>query len=540
MKELRPDSWANKLAKEAVAFGAFGLAALPVATMAALEHTEVETTFPIGGERTVTVKPSLGNNADFNLGPHGTIRTKTHGLLGTEVEIGPVRPHPGATPSTTRFIDSIGQSFIAYDKNSLESAARIISDEVGQETAKNLLFFDLLGATGLYAIGLYQRRQGKQTLSPVLAGGIALGLFASYATLETTETPPEAEAWQTIQLPEFGAVKVNDANTYALLREILPALTQYKASIEHDNRDFLAEGETGLAVITKRILADRAPNDALIVSSSDEHFSEVMLSARSNLVQLLDPDLSITTGDLSNFDNPLEASVIASIHAPDTRTVGILGNHDGKVVEKTLDDAGVVVLESDEPVTYDLDNGQTITIFGANDPRYTAPFTSGWVERNEGDIAKTIDSLKKNAPENPDILLMHNPNDIETLNEMGISAPLELSGHAHLQSQTIVGNNTYWISQGALSGGQSRTVGNILSPLGTPTSTAYINVVLYDTVNNSVRKHYVISFDTSGNVHMIESSLPENLSPPTNSGSSAASRPRSASTPRGKTNSVTD
>ncbi len=195
-------------------------------------------------------------------------------------------------------------------------------------------------------------------------------------------------------------------------------------------------GNTALTVSNIKISSGRIPaafSGFRIAQVSDLHNTEFG-DGNAELLKLLSeskPDIIVITGDLIDASHT-DIGIALGFAQESVRiapTYYATGNHEAVCSQYSdlkigLEAAGVIVLE-DEAISLER-NGETITLFGLDDPDFTVKGDMF------GEVPAMVDTKLKNLDNGEGgytILLSHRPELFETYVNCGID--LVFAGHAH-------------------------------------------------------------------------------------------------------------
>ncbi len=194
-------------------------------------------------------------------------------------------------------------------------------------------------------------------------------------------------------------------------------------------------GNTAIELNTYTIKSEKLPESFSgyrIAHISDLHNAEVGKDNVKLLAMLreAEPDIIAITGDLIDSRN---TDIEIALHfAEEAVKIApcyyITGNHEARVSEynimkSNLSELGVIVL-SDARIELEK-NGQTISVWGVDDPSFQTDYLFGDAET----VMRTKLQTLTSENEAYTVLLSHRPELFDTYVESGID--LILSGHAH-------------------------------------------------------------------------------------------------------------
>lgn len=481
------------------AMGATGLAiaALPLAAYAGFSTTEIEKTLPVAGERTFTISPSFDRSVTGDFGPHGKIAIDIDSPIGATIKVGSIPIDQNATSNKTLHskqniaIEALNSLF-SLNEESIDYMTQSIKKELLIDFAKRTAIIDLSLTVGAY---LASRKFTKKEILTGLTTAIALlGVAAdspqyaensnNYATVDTS----------------YGTLRIYDKLTADLILTKLPSLEEIHVSQVAANEAFVASVSSQLDSILGDIRAAQPENTTLVEVSSDIHTTSTMLDILTHARSRIEPDLVLNAGDLTNYDSEFELFVAKKLN-PD---VIALGNHDGPAVREALLEAGALLSEEPSLVNVPLaDDASSINILTAEDPRYTAAGTKGTIERTPGAIEAMRSKLLEIASENDiDIILLHEPSDVQFLIDNGIAFDFAISGHTHKAGVVELPGGRTWLQVGTTGGIASRTVASVLTPLTTPSKEATYSYAALDDKTGELRALYTITITPEGKVHL--------------------------------------
>lgn len=473
--------------------GAIGITAatLPLAVYTGFNTTEVEKTLPIAGERNFVFSPSFDNAITADFGPHGKIGIETVSPIGASIDVGGVSIGQAANDTTSQSKQNIlieaANSLLVLNEESIDYMSKSIKRELLIDFFRKTAAIEALLLAG--ALGVRRRFSTKE---------IATGLIAATALLGiTTDSPQNIKTDDYVTFDaSFGTLRIYDEVTADLLLTKLPSLEEIRISQIEANKDFVSTVNTQLDSILADIRIAQPSDTTLVEISSDIHTTATMLDILSYARDEIKPDLVLNAGDLTNYDSELELFAAEKLR-PD---VIALGNHDGPAIERALLEAGTLLSETPTVLEVPLaDNETSLKILTAEDPRYTAAGTKGTVERSPGAINTMRGQLLEAASTNDiDIVLLHEPSDVQFLIDNGVTFDLAISGHTHKAGVVELSDGRTWLQVGTTGGIASRTVASLLSPLTTPSKDATYSYAALDNNTGELQALYTITVTPGG------------------------------------------
>lgn len=494
----RKPSVGKRILKHLGHYAGLAVAVAPIAAIVSFQFSSVEKTLPIAGDRQFTFSPNLHGNVSVDAGPHGTLRyDPVDGPLGVDIKVGSVPKQTDAKLNDISVLTEAAKTLVSVNETTLTKTGEAIKGDLKNEMGKNFLLGELLLFSGLAGSELF-RQQGRYGSLGI--GVLALGLVAGYGTVAQYEEP---KYWMTITTP-VGDIQVDDTITAAGLREILPGAIRLNEKRIENNREYIDSVFELSKPYFNEILADMGEHDVLISEDSDMHTAEVMTEVAAKSNDYMHPDIALRSGDLSNADNVLEIATVVTGVDPEsgTVTVAVGGNHDGKEIKDAMKEAGAIYPDGKLVTIENPRTGEPVTILGMDDPRVTYPGEDGVVPRSEGSVEKMQEALLEAARKfQPDIIMVHEPADIQYLLDNGITASFMVSGHTHVHSLEEIPDGE-WLKAGDAGGIGNRDITNILTPFGRPGTEAYRYYIRYDSLNKRVAAIYIMVYTPGGKVSM--------------------------------------
>ena len=467
---------------------ALGVAALPLAAVAGFNSTEIDTTIEIGGTRTVSVSPTMDGRLTVDSGVLGRVSVDRDSLLGGNVQVGGVpftsRADAINSGKESDVISSAVNSAYLLNNESLRFAVENIQHDLLIDFTQKTLTYE---AVALLALMIGRRKGIKaRTVAATLIG-------ANLALLPLSDSPRVMtdEPHTTYTSSFIGDIRIYDRVLSDVLHKILPATEAMRARQVEDNKEFIDTVSTQLPVIAAEITASLDDEDDLILVTSDTHTSSTMLDINNSLADLLQPAVRLDAGDITNYDFTIE-SFAAKELKPD---VVALGNHDNGIIKKALTQEGAITSDTPELVEIPLGGGAPpLRILTVNDPRRTAPGATGVNERKPGIIESTREQLLSIASrEDVDIVLVHEPSDLEFLVDNDAPFTLGISGHTHKNSISQTENGATWLQAGTTGGIAPRSIQSFLTPLATPSKEATISYIARNRETGEMRAIYTVT-----------------------------------------------
>ncbi len=475
------------------------IAVAPMAGVFAFETASVTETLPVVGQREFTFSPNLHSSVTVDTGMGGKLRAPLDSKpFGLDIEVGhaPISSAGQAEAEDFGVLSTATQTILRLNGDTLKTSAELIKQDLERELLVKFLYGEL---GGLAVIGAHNLLRKNKRYSAALIGGLSLTSLPVYGVFAEAQPP---EAWAAISTP-LGVVYSNDAVTTALVRKASSGAENLNKKRLKNNERYEENAFEKTIPFLDEILVNRGENDMILSFETDMHTAEVMTQVGTRSDDYLKPDAKLKGGDMSNINNLFEvATVTVGIDDQGAPTVGIEGNHDGKVIKDAMEKEGAIFPDGTLVTLKNPRTGQSVTLLGMDDPRVTLPGQHGVVERSEGAVADMQAKLLAAAQTlQPDIIMLHEPTDIQFLIDNGVTAKLFLSGHEHMHSieSTPAGE---WLKGGDAGGIGVRDITNILTPFGRPATDAHRYYIRYNTELDRVAAIYTLLYSPDGDVSM--------------------------------------
>lgn len=479
--------------------GAIGITAatLPLAAHIGFNSTEVEKTLPIAGERNFVFSPSFEDGLIADLGPSGKIGIETTSPIGVTIDVGGIpisQTADSITPQSKQNIAiEVVNSLFTLNEESINYMNQSIERELLTDFFKKTALTEAILLAGIF--GARRRFSTKEIATGLIATTALLGGI----TADNYSNVDNSNDYVTFNT-SLGPLRIYDKLTADLLLTKLPSLNEMYTSQTVANEVFVATVSAQLDDTLNDIREMQPEGTTLVEISSDIHTTATMLDILTYARSQIEPSLVLNAGDLTNYDSEFELFAAKKLD-PD---VIALGNHDGSAIREALQKAGALL--SEEPALIEIplaDGMSSLTILTAEDPRYTAAGTKGTIERTPGAIDTMRTQLLEIASDNDiDIVLLHEPSDVQFLIDNGITFNLAISGHTHKAGIVELSDGRTWLQVGTTGGIASRTVASLFSPLTTPSKDATYSYVALDEETGKLRALYTLTVNPGGEVRL--------------------------------------
>lgn len=354
----------------------------------------------------------------------------------------------------------------------------------------------------------------KRLLTPLVATGLFAAEIAALGTASITpDSPPVAESSiiKSLDGTYFEGSSTTDEPLRTILDRAVPTIKNLGKRQNHFLEEYQAAAKLSLES-QKDTLSVPLSNEEVIMTFSDLHCSYAMIPLLKEIADLYHPQTVISSGDDTNFGSALENGCIQrekTITDPSHMVVSG-GNHDSKITEKQMDDAGIKNLGGK---TLDI-NGTSV--LGDDDPEITPPLTSGYrifegKEETEEQLGDRI--LEQALKDQPDVITLHQPTAvkpiIEYLNNPSDSslriASLVLNGHLHRRDGPYViwngdGSWTVQYQMGTAGGVGTATLSSFSTPFSKPLTPGEATIFFKDKESRLITGYQILSFQTDGSV----------------------------------------
>jgi predicted phosphodiesterase len=239
---------------------------------------------------------------------------------------------------------------------------------------------------------------------------------------------------------------------------------------------------------SSELMQQRNEGDRLILAYSDLHCSLAEASVLRHAQEIYAAPTIVNAGDITTNGLEVEKKCIEIIDAIDdpvadsggekveAEQLADIGNHDSKDTSDQLKDSDVVYLNGETHETKDF------SVLGDDDPERTPAFASGADTRFSRDHSGETEEeageklAKQSQKDDPDIVVVHEPEEADAFVAAGGKATLLINGHDHqLRAPKIITTPTgtiYSFDPGTAGGIGEQTIDNLNFPLSLPSKVA--------------------------------------------------------------------
>jgi len=387
----------------------------------------------LGGERSdevgplivkSSVTPSLVGDSVVEVPPLGTITLDSHD--------GPLR-----LTATIDGIDSDATSGLLTGAASVGTQDEVLADIRSLVIAT---YIQALVAATLGAL-LATLLVWRSTRLTLIATGTTLAVFLVTAGVA-------AATWneRAVAQPHYTGLLVYVPRVVGTADEVVNDFERYGDQLARlvDNVSKLSSTITSLPTF------EPDPNTVRVLHVSDIHLNPNVWPIMRTIVQQYDVDVIVDTGDIADQGTSAEARLLDPVGDFDIPYIYVRGNHDSGTIEAAIAaNPNAIVLDGE---SVDVEG---LSFIGSGDPRFTpdkdAAVTSDEVLQQGEDLAAVAATL----PEQPDVILVHDPNAAPPLAESG---PLILAGHTHTRREEQLDDDTTLLVQGSTGGAGLRAL----------------------------------------------------------------------------------
>jgi predicted phosphodiesterase len=380
-------------------------------------------------ETTVSVDPKVFGHTVVDIAPLGTLEIDSHG--------GPV-----GLSISVRAVDTDRAGQLLSDSGNLRSLDDQIADDLRRGVTVASLRGLVAATLGAAIAGALVYRSTRRTAQ--VAGLAAAFVVGSYGTAYATYDPGA------ITEPRYTGLLVNAPSLVGDVREIAANVTTYGEQLGR-----LVQNVANL-YSTTLTLPDYEPstNTIRLLHVSDLHLNPSAWPLIKAVSDQFDVGAVIDTGDIADHGSSPESVYVSGIGTLDLPYVYVRGNHDSAETEAAVRAQPNAVVLDGTPVDV-----AGLRFLGLPDPRFTPDQTTRGENSDDMVLRQTtqLDALAKIAHPAPDVLVLHDPSEVEVLDG---AAPLVLAGHAHQRSQWLLPQKSRVMVQGSTGGAGLRALEN--------------------------------------------------------------------------------
>jgi predicted MPP superfamily phosphohydrolase len=459
--------------------GAYAVAFSPVAAMIGITQATHEDRF---GANTATYGFKLDPESYLDFGPLGTGRSpERFGPIALE---GTVHEIPASSGDSTSAISGVVTSYAFEFDNFNEVHRPIIIHELLKDAAYKSAYAELgwLAFVAAGSVGIVP--SFRRRLTPLAIAAVSVGTMAGTLEYENiTEKPlPGTEVVVSGQ-----SLKVTGLSGELTLSTLIPTIENFIDRKDTQREEFVSSVNSQLDA-SSELMQQRNEGDRLILAYSDLHCSLAEASVLRHAQEIYAAPTIVNAGDITTNGLEVEKKCIEIIDAIDdpvadsggekveAEQLADIGNHDSKDTSDQLKDSDVVYLNGETHETKDF------SVLGDDDPERTPAFASGADTRFSRDHSGETEEeageklAKQSQKDDPDIVVVHEPEEADAFVAAGGKATLLINGHDHqLRAPKIITTPTgtiYSFDPGTAGGIGEQTIDNLNFPLSLPSKVA--------------------------------------------------------------------